>query len=191
MTADPHPLITLDLDGVICDPPFGINLGISADFLDPAAPPRPARVPPRWFSAPADALRFNLRRPIPGVAQALRDLHEVRTIYLLTGRRTVPLAWLRRHGIEAHFDRVLINNTALRSPHFKLDALARLGAQEHVDDDGRTAQLLAERPHARIYLCDWPRNRNARYAETITRVANLADAVRLIREREGAPGPRL
>lgn len=175
-----RPIVTLDFDGVICSPPFGINLGISAAFLDPLAPPRPARVPARWWSVPFDHLRFDLRRPIPGIAMALTEVHARREVVLLTGRRTSPLPWLRRHGLEAHFDRIVINETPLRSPHFKLAAIERLGATEHVDDDGRTAQLLAERGTARVYLCDWPRNRSPHYHKRVMRVANLAAYAELL-----------
>jgi hypothetical protein len=169
-----RPIVTLDLDGVICSPPFGINLGISRAFLDPAVPPRPARVPARWWSVPFDHARFDLRRPLPGVASALAEVHALREVVLLTGRRTSPVPWLRRYGLDVHIDRVVINETALRSPHFKLEAIEQIGAIEHVDDDGRTAQLIAERAVARVYLCDWPRNRGPRYHERVTRVANLA-----------------
>jgi hypothetical protein len=184
MTAG-RPVVTLDLDGVICGPPFGINLGIRSAFLDPAAPPRPARVPPRWWSVPFDHARFDLRRPLPGIASTLAAVRARREVVLLTGRRTSPGAWLRRHGLEGLIDRVVINETALRSPHFKLQAIERLGAAEHVDDDGRTAQLIAERTAARVYLCDWPRNRGPRYHERVTRVADLAAYARLLRAASG------
>src|SRR4051794_9601949 len=125
---DPHevrdrsalPLLTLDFDGVICRPILGLNLGIRADFLDPAVPPRPARVWPRWLNMPWDHVRFDLRRPMPGAHEALRELREVRRLIVLTGRRTAPHAWLRWHHLDGLFDDVIVNRTGLRSPHFKL-----------------------------------------------------------------------
>jgi uncharacterized HAD superfamily protein len=167
-------IITLDLDGVICNPPFGINLGIRSDFLDPLAPPRPARVPPRWWSEPFDRARFDLRRPLPNTADALRTLRELRTIYLLTGRRTSPARWLRHHHLDSLIDRVVINETLLRSPHYKLRAIEELGAQEHVDDDGRTAQLIAGSSAVRVFLMDWPRNRRPEYHAHVVRVPSLS-----------------
>lgn len=177
-----RPVTTIDFDGVICSPPFGRNVGISRTFLDPAAEARPASVPPRWFSRPADYLRFNFRHPLPGVREALAELREIRTVVILTGRRTAPAPWLRRHGLADLVDRVVINQTALRSPHFKLSMVEELGAAEHIDDDGRTAQLLAERASVRVYLRDWPRNRDLPYAPGVTRVADLADFVRRVRD---------
>jgi hypothetical protein len=177
-----RPVTTLDFDGVICRPPFGWNLGISRRFLDPRLEALPAHVPPRWFSRPADHLRFNFRRPLPGVRAALEELNAFRTVVILTGRRTSPEAWLRRHGMAAFVDRIVINDTLLRSPHFKLRLIEELGAAEHVDDDGRTAQLLAERSSVRVFLRDWPRNRDLPYASNVTRVADLEAFVRQIRE---------
>ncbi|MSQ42483.1 MAG: hypothetical protein EXR65_05550 [Dehalococcoidia bacterium] len=178
---DARPLVTLDLDGVICRPPFGINVGISTDFLDASAPPAPARVPPRLLSRVADRVRFDYRRPLPDAAAALRELQTVRRIIVLTGRRTSPEPWLRRHGLADAIERIVTNDTRMRSPHFKLDVLARLAPREHVDDDGRTAQLLAERSPVRVYLRDWPRNRGAQYAPGVVRVADLAAFARLVR----------
>lgn len=184
-----RPVTTLDFDGVICGPILGWNVGISREFVDPDAAPRPARVPPRCFSRPADYLRFNFRRPLPGVAAAIEELHAVREVVILTGRRTDPGAWLRRHGLAAHIDRIVTNDTDLRSAHFKLRMVGRLEAAEHIDDDGRTAQLLAQRSHARVYLRDWPRNRGLAFTAGVTRVADLRDFVRRLRA-EDAPASR-
>lgn len=177
-----RPIVTIDLDGVICSPLLGLNLGISSEFLDPEAPPRPANVPPRWLSTILDPLRFEVRRPLPGVSEALRALAQVRTVILLTGRRTDPTRWLRRHHLDEHLDRVVFNQSPLRSPHFKLNAIARLGATDHVDDDGHTAQLLAQRSAARVYLCDWPRNRGVEYAPNVRRVEGLREVARIFVE---------
>lgn len=175
------PLLTLDLDGVTCRPPFGVNLGIHRSFLDPAAAPRPARAYPRWLNAPLDHLRFDLRAPMPGVRAALQALRTVRRLAIVTGRRTAPTDWLRWHHLDGLVDEVVVNHTALKSPHFKLEALRRLGADEHVDDDPRTAQLLAQTSTVRVFLCDWPRNRGLHYDSRIERVNDLRDlAARLV-----------
>ena len=183
---DGLPLLTIDMDGVICEPPFNRNLGIHRGFLDPAAPPALARVPRRWFSRIADPLRFELRRPLRGAREAIEELRAQRTLVLLTGRRSRPDRWLRRHGFARLLDGVVINETPLRSPHFKLQAIAELGAVEHIDDDGRTVQLLAQRSLAQPYVRDWPRNRGLPYDERVRRVADLGALAALLRD-EGGP----
>jgi hypothetical protein len=178
------PVLTLDLDGVICAPVLGLNLGISTAFLDPDAEPPPARVWPRWLGDPLDALRFGIRRPLPEAAAALARLAPHRTLVLVTGRRSDPRGWLERYGLDTHIDDVRFNQGPLRSAHFKLGALEEIGSAEHIDDDGRTAQLIAEASSTRSYLRDWPRNRCASYDPAVTRVndlAALADAI------EGGP----
>ena len=184
---DDLPLLTLDFDGVICAPPFGVNLGISRRFLDPHERPHRAVVPPRWLAWPLDHARFDLRRPLPGVAAALARLREVRRLTVVTGRRSSPGHWLRWHGLEGLLDGVVVNTTWLPSPHFKLGALIVLEAAEHIDDDGRTAQLLAERGPARPYVRDWPRNRDLPYHERVERVADLGALAALLAGVEGAP----
>ena len=178
---DGLPLLTVDLDGVICSPPFGRNIGIHRDFLDSDAPPARAKVPPRWLSQIVDHVRFDLRRPLPGVREALAELRELRTVVLLTGRRSPPGHWLGWHGFAPLLDDVVVNGTPLSSPHFKLEAVAGLGAVEHIDDDGRTAQLLAQRSAARPYVRDWPRNRGLPLDERVRRVADLGELATVLR----------
>lgn len=179
-----RPLVTLDLDGVICSPLLGLNWGIHPDFLDPNAPPEPARVPPVWLRLLLDHARFDLRRPLPDAATGLRALSRLARVAVLTGRRTSPAAWLRRHNLDRHIEAITINDTGLRSPHFKALALERLRPVAHLDDDPRTVQLLAELPAlapVEVYLRDWPRNRDLAYAPRVTRVATLHDlAARLV-----------
>lgn len=179
VTPGPPPLLTLDLDGVICSPPLGVNLGIHRGFLDPRADPSTARVPPRWFSSLIDPARFGLRRPLPGTRAALARLARQRRLIVLTGRRSSPGRWLARHGLAGFVEAVRINEGSLSSPHYKLALVEELGASEHIDDDPRTAQLLAERASCRVFLRDWPRNRSLPYAPGVTRVADLGEFARL------------
>jgi hypothetical protein len=168
-----RPLLTLDLDGVICAPIFGLNPGIGRRMIDAAAAPPEAAVPPRWLSAPWDRARFDLRRPLPEARAALKRLSAHRRLIVLTGRRSDPEPWLHRHGLAGLLDGIVFNETTSRSAHFKLRRSAELGAAEHIDDDGPTAQLLAELGTVRSYLRDWPRNRGLPYSAAVTRVDDL------------------
>lgn len=172
--ADERPILTLDFDGVICMPPFGKNLGIHRRLIDPAAEPPSAFVPPRWFAGPLDRLRFAFRRPDAEARAALTQLATVRRLVILTGRRSNPDRWLRRHGLDQLIERVVINDGPHGSAHYKLQHVTALGAAEHIDDDGPTAQLIADRSSARVYLRDWPRNRGLAYSDGVTRVDDLA-----------------
>jgi hypothetical protein len=170
------PLVTIDFDGVICSPFFGVNLGISRTFLDPSAPPEPASVPPRWLGVLADHARFDLRRPMSDAGAGLAALSQVARITILTGRRTSPARWLGRHRLDRYIEAIITNDTPLRSAHFKLAAVELLRPRAHIDDDPRTAQLLAERGAIEVYLRDWPRNRTLAYDAHVTRIANLLEA---------------
>lgn len=179
------PLVTVDFDGVICSPLFGVNLGISRTFLDPAAAPEPARVPPRWLGAIVDHARFDLRRPLPDAGAGLTALAQVARVVILTGRRTSPAYWLRRHRLDSHIEAIIVNRGPLPSAHFKLAELERLRPRAHIDDDPRTAQLLAQRAALEVYLRDWPRNRALDYDPHVTRVADLLEAAARLRGLDG------
>jgi hypothetical protein len=169
-----RPIITIDLDGVVCAPLFGLNLGIHDTFLDPDAPPPAARIWPRWLGAPLDHLRFDARRPLKDTKEALRRIARHRTVVLLTGRRSDPSYWLRWYGLTEFYDEIVVNEGHFKSPHHKLEQVRRLGAVEHIDDDARTAQLLAEGAGIVVYLRDWPRNRGVHLHERVRRVPDLA-----------------
>ena len=82
------PIITFDLDGVLCNPIFGLNLGINNSPLDPEAESVPANIPPIWLRLLWDTIRFELRRPISGTVQVLTQLQANYSLILVTGRRT-------------------------------------------------------------------------------------------------------
>ena len=179
---DGLPLLTIDMDGVICKPPFGRNLGIHRDFLDPDAPPIPARAC-RGAGSRASSTRCAsscaaAARRARGAGGAARTAHAAAAHGAAQPTRSLAApARLRRL-----LDGVVINETSLRSPHFKLAAIAELGASEHIDDDGRTVQLLAQRSQAQPYLRDWPRNRGLPYDERVRRVADLGALAALLRD---------
>ncbi|MSP22214.1 MAG: hypothetical protein EXR66_04250 [Dehalococcoidia bacterium] len=176
-----QPLVTVDFDGVICSPFFGVNLGISRNFVDPDAPPVSAYVPPMWLGVIADHARFDLRRPLPDARAGLVALSEVARVTILTGRRTSPAAWLRWHRLDRYIEAIITNTGPLRSAHFKLAAVEMLRPRAHIDDDPRTAQLLAQRGGIEVFLRDWPRNRSLRYDWRVTRISTMSDVAQAIR----------
>jgi FMN phosphatase YigB (HAD superfamily) len=182
-----RPVLTVDIDGVVARPVLGVNIGLHREFLDPSTPGRPAVIWPEWVARPWDLLRYSIRRPLPEARDALARLAGARRLVAVTGRRTDPSAWLRRHGIDGYFERVVFNEGLLRSPHYKLVAVRDLGAREHVEDDPRTAQLLATEAGVRVYLRDWPRNRGLPYDECVTRIRDLGElADRLVANTDRA-----
>lgn len=174
MNRDTRPLMTVDMDGVFCEPPLGRNLGIHRSFYDPEGDPTPARVYPRWLNATLDRIRFDFRRPMPGARDALLRLATVRRLVVVTGRRTRPEWWFRHHEFDGMFEAVYVNQSGYGSAHYKQELVRRLAPAEHVEDDARTAQLLALTTGAGIYLCDWPRNRDLPLDSRIERVRDLA-----------------
>src|SRR5690606_26905715 len=104
--------------------------------------------------------------------------------------RTYPAAWLRRHGLAAMFERVMVNEGGLRSPHYKLAALDLLGAAEHIDDDPRTAQLLAQRSRTRIFLRTWPTNRDVELDPRVERVNDVHELADRLGARRCSPRRR-
>ncbi len=192
------PPLTLDLDGVLAQPPLGWNVALSRrlDLPPPPATVRRVAVTTRgqrryWLlRAGLELLRYSGRRPRPGVQAALADLSQVRTLGVLSGRcwvvRPLVRRWLERHGLSPYLAALWLNDTPLPSAQFKLWVLQRQGVHEHVDDDGGTAAYLA-RHGVTVYLCDWPRNRGLPYPPGVERVRDLREVA--WRLRTAAPAP--
>ena len=167
------PVMTIDLDGVVCRPLFGWNAGIHRSFLDHNAEAPTAHVWPRWLGSPLDHIRFDMRRPVQGATRSLSRLAKFRTLVLLTGRRSDPSHWLRWYGLDQFYSQIVINESSKNSPHHKLEQVKQLGAIEHVEDDGRTAQLLAELSDVKVYLRNWPQNQRLNLHRNVRRINDL------------------
>ncbi len=188
--------IGLDLDGVLCRPPLGVNLTISRRLDLPPLPEKISRpaAGSRWGQHllwwVVDALRYTGRRPLPGVREELAALADLRTPVIVTARhaRTLPLIrrWLERHGLAPFIQAVYANGTGLPSAHFKLLTLRQHRIVEHVDDDGSIVYYLARHGLRRVYLRDWPRNRGLPYPPNVLVVRSLREVADDIRRREGA-----
>lgn len=171
-----RPLVTFDIDGVLCRSPFGLNPGgVSAD---PTAPPRFPR--PTW---PLERWLYRRRQPMPGAPEGFREVAARFDCAVVSARgeasRAVTEAWLARTLGESPPLR-LRPTWRERSSAFKARVIPPLKPLAHFEDDPNTALLLAERiPH--VFLVDWPRNRGVERAN-IHRIARIADALPLLEE---------
>ena len=170
----PRPLVTFDVDGVLCRPPFGINPGgPSAHATAHARFPRPTWPLERWL--------YGWRRPMPGAREGFRAIAERFECAAVSARgetaRAVSEAWLTR-ALGASPALHLRPSWRERSSVFKARVVPALGSLAHFEDDPSTALLLAERiPH--VFLVDWPRNRGVEGAN-IHRIRRIAEALPIL-----------
>lgn len=185
-----RPLLSFDLDGVLAAPPLGRNFTIQrrldlpshalATRTAPEPDPRPS-LHDRLLIQTYFRIRYRGREPMPGAQAAVAAAATRYRVIVLTARnwrgRKATEAWLRRHGILEHVERVVLNNTALASARFKERVVQQLGVTRHVEDDAATAALVA-RAGVAVDLIDWPGNRGLAFPERVTRRANLAALTR-------------
>ena len=173
------PVLTFDLDGVLCAPILGLNVGLNRNFLDPGIVPPAANIPPDWWRVIWDRIRFEARRPMSDAAKYLDTLQHDYSLILVTGRRTSPSNWLKRNELFSYFSEIIWNTTNFQSAHYKLNTLSRLHPIAHFEDDPRTSELLAQSGMT-VFLRDWPKNRNLQFNHGIIRIDSLADATELL-----------
>ena len=144
-------LIGIDMDGVICRPPFGLNVPIAPGPYEGRPPNSKRRETPSGIGLVAIKLLLKLkyygRRPLEDAREGIESISEFRTPVLVTSRNGLGAAlieaWLKAHGFLHLFREVHSNNLGLRSPDFKWHMCSELGIEEFVDDDGRVADLLS------------------------------------------------
>ncbi|MFN0094379.1 MAG: hypothetical protein ACKVVT_06335 [Dehalococcoidia bacterium] len=149
-----RPLLTFDVDGVLCRPPFGINPGKHEHKVRRAEGTKGAF----WWTEP---YRYIGRKPMPGSVEGLRALAERFDCQILTARtertRAHTEAWLRRYfGVVPPLH--LRPNWDESPSGFKARRTRELGAFAHFEDDPHTAAWVAEGV-SRVFIVDWPRNR--------------------------------
>jgi hypothetical protein len=165
-----RPVLTFDLDGVLCRPPFGINPGKNIG--------KPRKVEGhRTLLAITEPYRYYGRRPMPGAVRGFAAFAQDFDVHVVTARtercRRVTEGWFRRwfgHVPALH----LRADYSLTPAAFKLQRTAELGASAHFEDDPHTAAWLAEQLPA-VLLVDWPRNRWLR-SPRVYRIARILDA---------------
>ena len=175
-----RPILTFDLDGVLCRPPFGINPGKNQDK-------ERKKEGRRTFMAPTEAYRYYLRRPMAGAREGFAWLNESYDCQVLTARTEVT-----RKATEGWLQRWLgfVPTLHLRASYeetpaaFKVRRSGEIGALAHFEDDPHTALWVAD-VLPLVFLVDWWRNRWLE-DERIHRVRWIAEAGPILRERPAA-----
>jgi hypothetical protein len=167
-----RPLLTFDMDGVLCRPPFGINPGKATAAKRRDAPGR------RGLLWATESWRYHLRRPMPGAVEGFGALHSAYRCVVVTARGG-PAEALTRRWFERYFGSVpelhVRPSWTETSAQYKARKMRELRPLAHFEDDPFTARWVAELiPH--LFLIDWPRNAGLE-ASNIHRISRLGDAV--------------
>jgi hypothetical protein len=171
-------ILTFDLDGVLCRPPFGINPGRNVDKARRSEGHA-------GLLAKTESFRYAARRPMPGARDGFLWLAETYECHVLTAR--TPAA---RSATEAWFERWFGRQPTLhlRPGHdvtpaaFKVRTVTELGAFAHFEDDPHTALWVAEVVPV-VFLVDWWRNRWVKDGQ-VHRIEWIAEAGAILRAKE-------
>lgn len=170
-----RPVLTFDLDGVICRPPFGINPGRGRHKRrDGEGTKSILWRTERW--------RYAARRPMHGATEGLSLLARDFDCKIVSAR-SVDAAGLTADWFERHMgmrpDMHLRADWREKPAQFKARKVVELGSVAHFEDDPHTAQWLAELIPA-VFLVDWWRNRWLK-GERIYRIHEISDAAAILR----------
>jgi hypothetical protein len=169
-----RPVLTFDLDGVLCRPPLGINPGSGRGKNRDVAGRRNIL----WYTEPG---RYLWRRPMPGAVDGLRELCGRYDCRVLSGRaghsRGHTCRWFEKYfGMVPE---LYLRPTWRETPaQFKVRMVKELGAFAHFEDDPHTAEWVAELI-PQVFLVDWRRN-DWLEGPNIHRIRALGDAVPLL-----------
>lgn len=188
---DGRPVVTVDLDGVLCEPPLGWNFTAHGPVMPVEHPPSKGRL--KRLMWPSESVRYMGRRAMPGARQFVEDLSIRYRVLIVTARGAPALPWTRRWltraGIWPFIDGLVFRMDP-RQPSYVFKALAA-GAIEpawHVEDDGRTAVYVHAQAHRPVALIAWRRNAGE-YTRGVVRVTDLAAAARLILASDQSSSP--
>ncbi len=171
-----RPLLTFDMDGVLCRPPFGFNPGGNMD----KSRETPGKRGMLWRT---EGWRYHLRRPMPGAIEGFRKLAEQYECTVVTARggpaEALTRRWFERYfgdaptlHVRPHWDET--------SAQYKARKMRELQPLAHFEDDPFTAKWASELIPA-VFVVDWPRNR-ALQGHHIHRIARLEDALPVLAE---------
>lgn len=149
-----RPVLTFDLDGVLCRPPLGFNPGRGQGKARDAE----GRKNLLWRT---EVWRYAMRKPMPGAREGFLALAETYDCRVLSARAEHARPFTEQ-WFERHFGLVPVMH--LR-PHwsetpsqFKVRTVRDLQPIAHFEDDAHTAEWVAEIIPA-VFLVDWWRNR--------------------------------
>ena len=177
MAAMGRPVITLDLDGVICRPPLGINPGRGQHKQRVGQGTKSLL----WRT---ERWRYARRKPMDGAVEGLRRLAETFDCQVVSARSEEARAFTE-HWFERYAGFVpglsLRPDWREKPAQFKVRRIVELGAIAHFEDDPHTAQWVAELIPD-VFLIDWWRNRWL-HAPNIHRIQRLSEALPLLEAR--------
>jgi hypothetical protein len=167
-------LLTFDLDGVLCRPPFGLNPGRGRG----KSRERTGRWNIAWYTEPG---RFLLRRPMPGAVEGFRVLSQEYDCRVLSARALHSVGhttgWFEKYfGVVPQF--YLRPHWRETPAQFKVGMVQELGAYAHFEDDPHTAEWIAELI-PQVFLVDWRRN-DWLEGPNIHRIRSVGEAVPLL-----------
>jgi hypothetical protein len=166
-----RPVVTFDLDGVLCRPPFGINPGRNQGKSRETAGTKGLL----WRT---ERVRYLGRRPMSGARDGFFQFARLYDCQVLSARseeaRPLTERWFARwFGVVPAIS--LRPSWKETSAAFKVRRVRELGSVAHFEDDPHTALWLAELIPA-VFLVDWARNRWVEGRPNIHRVRQLAEA---------------
>jgi hypothetical protein len=182
------PLVTVDMDGVLCQPLFGWNATAHGPVAAPeSVPPLGRRQRWLWLT---ETVRYLGRRRMPGADGFLRALAPHYRLILVTARGQ-PWAhraegWLERNRMWESLAGLVFREGPEQPPYaFKAAVVGALAPAWHVDDDGRTALEVWRKASRPVILIAWPQNAGL-YPSGVIRVEGLAGAARYLLREAGA-----
>ncbi len=169
---DGRPVLTFDLDGVICRPPFGINPGRGQRKRRDAGGKKSLL----WRT---ERWRYLGRKAMPGAREGFLALAETYDCKVLSARSTaaagLTLDWFERYiGVRPALH--LRPDWRETPAQFKVRMVTELRSVAHFEDDPHTAQWIAELIPA-VFLVDWWRNRWLGAEKNVYRIRTLSEAV--------------
>lgn len=169
-------VLTFDLDGVLCRPPFGINPGRNEHKRRDGAGRRNIL----WLT---ERWRYAFRQPMPGAREGFAALSAAFECHVVSARaesaRRLTERWFEHH-IGA-LPPIHLRASWMEKPaQFKARMVTELGPIAHFEDDPHTAEWLSELLPA-VFLIGWPRN-DWLNEPNIHRISRLGEALSLLDE---------